>query len=169
MNQLKWCCLLDVRCMWNVTSQIYTTLLCKSKPPCKRTFNTEKKSICVLFCRKQYKDSKRFKVCMSWSFFFFPMIAKVPSEKILRAGKILRNTILSRAPHMIRDRKYHLKTYRCVSWLYRGLWIFMPAILWCVIYALPYLQVSKGLKLFCDAIWVECYAVFNGPGKSFLK
>ncbi|KAH0621497.1 hypothetical protein JD844_022861, partial [Phrynosoma platyrhinos] len=36
----------------------------------------------------------------------------VPSEKILRAGKILRNAILSRAPHMIRDRKYHLKTYR---------------------------------------------------------
>ncbi|XP_036175430.1 rap guanine nucleotide exchange factor 4 isoform X3 [Myotis myotis] len=44
-------------------------------------------------------------------------ITKVPSEKILRAGKILRNTILSRAPHMIRDRKYHLKTYRqcCVG------------------------------------------------------
>ncbi|XP_054826884.1 rap guanine nucleotide exchange factor 4 isoform X7 [Eublepharis macularius] len=41
----------------------------------------------------------------------------VPSEKILRAGKVLRNTILSRAPHMIRDRKYHLKTYRqcCVG------------------------------------------------------
>ncbi|XP_059417408.1 rap guanine nucleotide exchange factor 4-like isoform X2 [Carassius carassius] len=37
---------------------------------------------------------------------------KVLSEKILRAGKVLRNTILSRAPHMIRDRKYHLKTYR---------------------------------------------------------
>uniref|UniRef100_A0A665WX01 Rap guanine nucleotide exchange factor (GEF) 4 n=1 Tax=Echeneis naucrates TaxID=173247 RepID=A0A665WX01_ECHNA len=32
-------------------------------------------------------------------------------------GKILRNAILSRAPHMIRDRKYHLKTYRqcCVG------------------------------------------------------
>ncbi|KAM4897798.1 rap guanine nucleotide exchange factor 4 isoform 4-T4 [Sylvia borin] len=44
-------------------------------------------------------------------------ITQVPSEKILRAGKILRNTILSRAPHMIRDRKYHLKTYRqcCVG------------------------------------------------------
>ncbi|XP_047456405.1 rap guanine nucleotide exchange factor 4 isoform X3 [Mugil cephalus] len=42
---------------------------------------------------------------------------KVPSEKILRAGKVLRNAILSRAPHMIRDRKYHLKTYRqcCVG------------------------------------------------------
>uniref|UniRef100_A0A8C1YIQ3 Rap guanine nucleotide exchange factor (GEF) 4 n=1 Tax=Cyprinus carpio TaxID=7962 RepID=A0A8C1YIQ3_CYPCA len=37
---------------------------------------------------------------------------KVPSEKILRASKVLRNTILSRAPHIIRDRKYHLKTYR---------------------------------------------------------
>ncbi|MED6234774.1 Rap guanine nucleotide exchange factor 4 [Ataeniobius toweri] len=42
---------------------------------------------------------------------------QVPSEKILLAGKILRNAILSRAPHMIRDRKYHLKTYRqcCVG------------------------------------------------------
>uniref|UniRef100_A0A667ZCR8 Rap guanine nucleotide exchange factor 4 n=1 Tax=Myripristis murdjan TaxID=586833 RepID=A0A667ZCR8_9TELE len=42
---------------------------------------------------------------------------KVPSEKILRAGKVLRHAILSRAPHMIRDRKYHLKTYRwcCVG------------------------------------------------------
>ncbi|KAJ8282432.1 hypothetical protein COCON_G00049510 [Conger conger] len=44
-------------------------------------------------------------------------ILQVPSEKILRAGKVLRNAILSRAPHMIRDRKYHLKTYRqcCVG------------------------------------------------------
>lgn len=37
---------------------------------------------------------------------------QVRSEKILRAGQILRSAILSRAPHMIRDRKYHLKTYR---------------------------------------------------------
>ncbi|KAM4558179.1 rap guanine nucleotide exchange factor 4 isoform 3-T3 [Odontesthes bonariensis] len=44
-------------------------------------------------------------------------MSQVPSEKILHAGKILRNDILSRAPHMIRDRKYHLKTYRqcCVG------------------------------------------------------
>ncbi|KAL6484692.1 hypothetical protein MHYP_G00067370 [Metynnis hypsauchen] len=44
-------------------------------------------------------------------------LSKVPSEKILWAGKMLRNTILSQAPHMIRDRKYHLKTYRrcCVG------------------------------------------------------
>uniref|UniRef100_A0A8C9WPP6 Rap guanine nucleotide exchange factor 4 n=1 Tax=Scleropages formosus TaxID=113540 RepID=A0A8C9WPP6_SCLFO len=42
---------------------------------------------------------------------------KIPSEKILRAGKVLRSAILSRASHMIRDRKYHLKTYRqcCVG------------------------------------------------------
>ncbi|XP_031414389.1 rap guanine nucleotide exchange factor 4 [Clupea harengus] len=42
---------------------------------------------------------------------------KVPSEKMLRAGKVSRNAILARAPHMIRDRKYHLKTYRqcCVG------------------------------------------------------
>uniref|UniRef100_A0A3B4ZKW7 Rap guanine nucleotide exchange factor 4 n=1 Tax=Stegastes partitus TaxID=144197 RepID=A0A3B4ZKW7_9TELE len=45
------------------------------------------------------------------------MESSVPSEKILHAGKILRNAILSRAPHMIRDRKYHLKTYKqcCVG------------------------------------------------------
>ncbi|XP_072556900.1 rap guanine nucleotide exchange factor 4 isoform X2 [Paramormyrops kingsleyae] len=44
-------------------------------------------------------------------------LSKVPSEKILRAGKVLRHAILSRASHMIRDRKYHLKTYRqcCVG------------------------------------------------------
>ncbi|XP_062853655.1 rap guanine nucleotide exchange factor 4-like isoform X3 [Trichomycterus rosablanca] len=42
---------------------------------------------------------------------------KVPSKNILRAGKVLRNAILAQAPHMIRDRKYHLKTYRqcCVG------------------------------------------------------
>ncbi|XP_061653102.1 rap guanine nucleotide exchange factor 4-like isoform X1 [Phyllopteryx taeniolatus] len=42
---------------------------------------------------------------------------KIPTEKLQRAGKVLRNAILSRAPHMIRDRKYHLKTYRqcCVG------------------------------------------------------
>nr|XP_045003433.1 rap guanine nucleotide exchange factor 4 isoform X3 [Jaculus jaculus] len=47
----------------------------------------------------------------------FKALWEIPSEKILRAGKILRNAILSRAPHMIRDRKYHLKTYRqcCVG------------------------------------------------------
>ncbi|EGV95677.1 Rap guanine nucleotide exchange factor 4 [Cricetulus griseus] len=47
----------------------------------------------------------------------FKALWEVPSEKILRAGKILRIAILSRAPHMIRDRKYHLKTYRqcCVG------------------------------------------------------
>uniref|UniRef100_A0A674D8R7 Rap guanine nucleotide exchange factor 4 n=1 Tax=Salmo trutta TaxID=8032 RepID=A0A674D8R7_SALTR len=44
-------------------------------------------------------------------------IYNVPSEKIMRAGKVLRDAILSRAPHIIRDRKYHLKTYRqcCVG------------------------------------------------------
>ncbi|XP_072332238.1 rap guanine nucleotide exchange factor 4 isoform X4 [Scyliorhinus torazame] len=44
-------------------------------------------------------------------------ITQVPSEKVPRAGKVLRNAILSQAPHMIRDRKYHLKTYKqcCVG------------------------------------------------------
>uniref|UniRef100_A0A8C1AW17 Rap guanine nucleotide exchange factor 4 n=1 Tax=Cyprinus carpio carpio TaxID=630221 RepID=A0A8C1AW17_CYPCA len=46
--------------------------------------------------------------CDKW----FMSVSQVPSEKILRASKVLRNTILSRAPHIIRDRKYHLKTYR---------------------------------------------------------
>uniref|UniRef100_A0A8C7TVC5 Rap guanine nucleotide exchange factor 4 n=1 Tax=Oncorhynchus mykiss TaxID=8022 RepID=A0A8C7TVC5_ONCMY len=41
----------------------------------------------------------------------------VQSERLQRGGKVMRNAILSRAPHMIRDRKYHLKTYRqcCVG------------------------------------------------------
>ncbi|XP_072253138.1 rap guanine nucleotide exchange factor 4 isoform X1 [Leuresthes tenuis] len=59
--------------------------------------------------KKSFIESpaKSHPICMS----------QVPSEKILHAGKILRNAILSRAPHMIRDRKYHLKTYRqcCVG------------------------------------------------------
>lgn len=42
----------------------------------------------------------------------FWCVLQIPSEKLQRAGKVLRNAILSRAPHMIRDRKYHLKTYR---------------------------------------------------------
>ncbi|XP_036830325.1 rap guanine nucleotide exchange factor 4 isoform X3 [Oncorhynchus mykiss] len=42
-------------------------------------------------------------------------LSKVPSEKIMRAGKVLRDAILSRAPHIIRDRMYHLKTYRWVG------------------------------------------------------
>uniref|UniRef100_A0A3P8W0F8 Rap guanine nucleotide exchange factor 4b n=1 Tax=Cynoglossus semilaevis TaxID=244447 RepID=A0A3P8W0F8_CYNSE len=41
----------------------------------------------------------------------------IHTKKLQRAGKVVRNAILSRAPHMIRDRKYHLKTYRqcCVG------------------------------------------------------
>uniref|UniRef100_A0A3Q0QSE6 Rap guanine nucleotide exchange factor 4 n=1 Tax=Amphilophus citrinellus TaxID=61819 RepID=A0A3Q0QSE6_AMPCI len=55
--------------------------------------------------------------CNADSKFNLNSTGQVPSEKILHAGKILRNAILSRAPHMIRDRKYHLKTYRqcCVG------------------------------------------------------
>ncbi|XP_029561420.1 rap guanine nucleotide exchange factor 4-like isoform X1 [Salmo trutta] len=49
--------------------------------------------------------------------FMNKILNKVPSEKLQRGGKVMRNAILSRAPHMIRDRKYHLKTYRqcCVG------------------------------------------------------
>ncbi|XP_041365780.1 rap guanine nucleotide exchange factor 4-like isoform X3 [Gigantopelta aegis] len=39
-------------------------------------------------------------------------ITAVPSDKLLQVGHILRTVLLSRAPHMIRDRKYHLRTYR---------------------------------------------------------
>ncbi|KAL3832511.1 hypothetical protein ACJMK2_024146 [Sinanodonta woodiana] len=35
-----------------------------------------------------------------------------PSEKLVRAGHVLRTVLLTRAPHMIRDRKFHLRTYR---------------------------------------------------------
>uniref|UniRef100_A0A3B3QQ01 Rap guanine nucleotide exchange factor 4 n=1 Tax=Paramormyrops kingsleyae TaxID=1676925 RepID=A0A3B3QQ01_9TELE len=45
------------------------------------------------------------------------LVCSLSLTKILRAGKVLRHAILSRASHMIRDRKYHLKTYRqcCVG------------------------------------------------------
>ncbi len=36
----------------------------------------------------------------------------MPSERLAHAGHILRTVLLTRAPHMIRDRKYHLRTYR---------------------------------------------------------
>uniref|UniRef100_A0A8C7ZT54 Rap guanine nucleotide exchange factor 4 n=1 Tax=Oryzias sinensis TaxID=183150 RepID=A0A8C7ZT54_9TELE len=55
-------------------------------------------------------DISKERLCHQWK-------NDIPSEKLQRAGKVLRNAILSRAPHMIRDRKYHLKTYRqcCVG------------------------------------------------------
>lgn len=37
---------------------------------------------------------------------------QIPSEKLKRAGRVLRTVLLTRAPHMVRDRKYHLRTYR---------------------------------------------------------
>ena len=36
----------------------------------------------------------------------------MPSEKLSHAGHVLRTVLLSRASHMIRDRKFHLRTYR---------------------------------------------------------
>ncbi|XP_061736009.1 rap guanine nucleotide exchange factor 4 [Nerophis ophidion] len=57
-----------------------------------------------------------------------PWISQVPSEKILQAGKILRNAILSTSPHMIRDRKYHLKTYRqCCVGIELVDWLLQPS------------------------------------------
>ena len=37
---------------------------------------------------------------------------QMPSQKLSKAANILRVMVLTRAPHMIRDRKYHLRTYR---------------------------------------------------------
>ncbi|XP_013781749.1 rap guanine nucleotide exchange factor 4-like isoform X2 [Limulus polyphemus] len=39
-------------------------------------------------------------------------ITQEPSAKLRRAGKVLRTMIFSHAPHLIRDRKYHMKTIR---------------------------------------------------------
>lgn len=74
----------------------------------------------ITFCLSVYLGS--FPVCVSGtqqdSFVLrsdLNFTVQVPSENILRTAKIIRNAILSWAPHMIRDRKYHLKTYRLVS------------------------------------------------------
>lgn len=75
------------------------------------------------------------------SIWCFPQI---PSEKLQRAGKVLRNAILSRAPHMIRDRKYHLKTYRwlstipapCRRVLNQSRWILLFISVHCVLFVL---------------------------------
>uniref|UniRef100_T1JAB1 Rap guanine nucleotide exchange factor 4 n=1 Tax=Strigamia maritima TaxID=126957 RepID=T1JAB1_STRMM len=39
-------------------------------------------------------------------------IVEIPSEQINRVGWVMRTLILARNPQMIRDRKYHLHTYR---------------------------------------------------------
>ncbi|WAQ93674.1 RPGF4-like protein [Mya arenaria] len=39
-------------------------------------------------------------------------ITQVPSDRLAHAGHVLRTVLLARAPHMIRDRKFHLRTYR---------------------------------------------------------
>ncbi|XP_077869174.1 rap guanine nucleotide exchange factor 4-like [Saccoglossus kowalevskii] len=39
-------------------------------------------------------------------------LTDTPSERLARAGYVIRSVILTRSPHMIRDRKYHLRTYR---------------------------------------------------------
>ena len=43
---------------------------------------------------------------------YAPFRRQVPSERLARAGRTLRTVLLTRAPHMIRDRKFHLRTYR---------------------------------------------------------
>ncbi|XP_078571706.1 rap guanine nucleotide exchange factor 4-like isoform X4 [Branchiostoma floridae x Branchiostoma japonicum] len=35
-----------------------------------------------------------------------------PSEKLAHAGRVVRTVILAKVPQMVRDRKYHLRTYR---------------------------------------------------------
>jgi len=51
-------------------------------------------------------------------------LLQVPSERLLRAGRVLRTVILTRASLLISDRKHHLRVYtRCmlgtemVDWL----------------------------------------------------
>ncbi|XP_022240409.1 rap guanine nucleotide exchange factor 4-like [Limulus polyphemus] len=39
-------------------------------------------------------------------------ITQTPSAQFARSGWVLRTTILFQAPHMIRDRKFHLRTFR---------------------------------------------------------
>ncbi|XP_076472872.1 rap guanine nucleotide exchange factor 4-like isoform X2 [Babylonia areolata] len=39
-------------------------------------------------------------------------ITTTPSQKVARAGHVLRTVLMTSAPHMIRDRKFHLRTYR---------------------------------------------------------
>ncbi|XP_071956083.1 rap guanine nucleotide exchange factor 4-like isoform X2 [Antedon mediterranea] len=39
-------------------------------------------------------------------------LVQTPSDKLARAGSILRTSILTRSPTLIRDRKLHLRTYR---------------------------------------------------------
>ncbi|XP_039602793.1 rap guanine nucleotide exchange factor 3 isoform X1 [Polypterus senegalus] len=40
------------------------------------------------------------------------IMKKISSERVLRASRVLYSAILERAPWLIRDQKYHLKTYR---------------------------------------------------------
>lgn len=52
---------------------------------------------------------------------------KIPSEKMIKAGRILRSMINARSPQMIADRKLGLRIYRCcmvgsdmVDWLMKN-------------------------------------------------
>ena len=48
----------------------------------------------------------------AWSYQQRHVSMQVPSEQLLRAGDVLRTVVLTRAPHMIRDRTFHQRTYR---------------------------------------------------------
>uniref|UniRef100_A0A8C0IHD7 Rap guanine nucleotide exchange factor 4 n=1 Tax=Bubo bubo TaxID=30461 RepID=A0A8C0IHD7_BUBBB len=106
----------DFKALWEKYRQHMSGLLTPPYGVMETGSNNDSKELVFCFAEGSTEIAESLKsVCLGP--FFFSTITKVPSEKILRAGKILRNTILSRAPHMIRDRKYHLKTYRqcCVG------------------------------------------------------
>uniref|UniRef100_A0A8C5C5M8 Rap guanine nucleotide exchange factor 4a n=1 Tax=Gadus morhua TaxID=8049 RepID=A0A8C5C5M8_GADMO len=90
----------DFRCLWGNYHQYMAGLL---PPPYGVMENSRSND------RKSAADSEPTNALHSFY--------KVPSENVLRAGKVLHKAILARAPHMIRDRKFHLKTYRrcCVG------------------------------------------------------
>ncbi|XP_046573528.1 LOW QUALITY PROTEIN: rap guanine nucleotide exchange factor 4-like [Haliotis rubra] len=57
-------------------------------------------------------------------------ITAMPSEKLLHGGHVIRTVLLTRAPHMIRDRKYHLRTYRrCMVGSEMVDWLLQPSTL----------------------------------------
>lgn len=95
--------------------------------PTKLTINMMD-SIAAYFTKNLNLVSQRFR-WTRWSHLSRrPCVLQIPSEKLQRAGKVLRNAILSRAPHMIRDRKYHLKTYRYVGLQFC---LYFCKIMWC--------------------------------------
>uniref|UniRef100_A0A8C1H4Z5 Rap guanine nucleotide exchange factor 4 n=1 Tax=Cyprinus carpio carpio TaxID=630221 RepID=A0A8C1H4Z5_CYPCA len=96
----------DFRTLWENYRQCMAGLLVPPYGVMESGPNADSKQLSVTVLSTSCVVCRVVYACLSL------FVSQVPSEKILRAGKVLRNNILSRAPHMIRDRKYHLKTYR---------------------------------------------------------